>query len=381
MRRPRLLYLVTEDWYFVSHRLPMARAAQAAGYDVHVATRVERHGDAIVAEGFTVHQIDLHRGSLNPLHLAASVRAARALYRRLGPDLIHHIALQPSIVGSLAARGFEAPLINSIFGLGSVFSAHTLAMRTARLVVRRLLPNLFNRAQSVVLVVNPDHRDQLIRFGVTADHIAVIPGSGVDIEKFTPLPEPPEPVTLGYAGRMLEDKGVRTLVEAQRRLLDAGHDIRLLLAGTPDPANPNTISERDLAAWSQRRGVRWLGQVGDIRDVWRDVHIAVLMSRSEGLPLSLLEAAACGRPLIASDVPGCREIARDGINALLVPPDDPAALSAAIAELAGDAARRRDFGAAGRKLVETTYGTAQVAAAIVAIYRRLAPLPSAHGGS
>jgi glycosyltransferase involved in cell wall biosynthesis len=221
----------------------------------------------------------------------------------------------------------------------------------------------------------------LIRFGVTADHIAVIPGSGVDIEKFTPLPEPPEPVTLGYAGRMLEDKGVRTLVEAQRRLLDAGHDIRLLLAGTPDPANPNTISERDLAAWSQRRGVRWLGQVGDIRDVWRDVHIAVLMSRSEGLPLSLLEAAACGRPLIASDVPGCREIARDGINALLVPPDDPAALSAAIAELAGDAARRRDFGAAGRKLVETTYGTAQVAAAIVAIYRRLAPLPSAHGGS
>lgn len=371
MKRPRLLYLVTEDWYFMTHRLPMARAAREAGYEVHVATRVDRHGDRIVSEGFQLHPIALYRGSVNPLSFAHAVSAVRTLTGAVAPDLVHHIAFQPSMIGSAAARGAPYAVLNSIFGFGSTFTAHGVKSRFARALLRPLIPRLFNARRSMTMVVNPDHRDMLVAFGVDADRIAVVPGSGVDLTKFTPLPEPDGPVTLGYAGRMLEDKGVRVLVEAQERLTRAGRDIRLLLAGLPDPSNPNSIPQSELDDWNRRPGIEWLGNVADVRTVWARAHIAVLASRGEGMPMSLAEAAACGRPLIATDVSGCREIARDGVNALLVPPDDAPALAAAIARLAGDAALRRRFGEAGRRIVEREYSSERVAETIVDLYRQL----------
>ena len=154
---------------------------------------------------------------------------------------------------------------------------------------------------------------------------------------------------MGFVGRLLDDKGVRTLVDAHAILAQRGRPVRLLIAGDPDPANPVSIPPQEIAAWSRRPGLLLLGHVADIRDVWKAAHIAVLPSRREGLPKSLLEAAACGRPIVATDVPGCREIARAGVNALLVPPDDPVALADAIDTLAQDAAMRARFGAAGRQ--------------------------------
>ncbi|MGE0564821.1 MAG: glycosyltransferase family 4 protein [Pseudolabrys sp.] len=378
MKRPRLLYLVTEDWYFMTHRLPMARAARDAGYDVHVATRVSKFADRIAAEGFTLHEIDLYRGSVNPLSFARAVSAVRTLCRAIAPDVVHHIALQPSIIGALAARGAPYAVLNSIFGFGSVFTAHGLKSRFARLLLRPLIPLLFNAKRSMTMVVNPDHRDMLVSLGVDAGKIAVIPGSGVDLTKYGPLPEPQGAVTLGYAGRMLEDKGVRVLVEACERLARDGHDIRLLLAGLPDPSNPNSIPQSELEAWSRQPGIEWLGNVEDVRTVWARAHVAVLASRGEGMPMSLAEAAACERPLIATDVSGCREIARDNLNALLVSPDDAAALAAAIARLSHDAALRQRLGKAGRRLVEQDYASERVAEKIVAIYRQLSDAQTAH---
>ena len=367
----RLIYLVTEDWYFIAHRLPMARAALKAGYEVHVATRVHRHGTMITAEGFQLHPIELHRGSINPFRFMAAVLSIRRLYKQLAPTLVHHIALQPTIAGSLAALRTPTALINSIVGFGSVFTSHGVKARFARMVLLPVLPALLNRKNSLTLVENASHRSELAKFGVALSQIKVFPGSGVDVERFTPGQEPSGPITVAFAGRMLEDKGVRTLVIAHQILKERGRGIRLLLAGMPDPANPNSIAREDLEAWSQRPGVTWLGQVDDIREVWAKAHIAVLVSRGEGLPVSLLEAAACGRPIVASDIPGCREVARPDVNALLVPPDNPEALADAIERLASDAELRRKFGDAGRALVEREFSSVRVGREIVTIYDRL----------
>jgi glycosyltransferase involved in cell wall biosynthesis len=367
--KPVLVYLVTEDWYFLSHRLPMARAAQAAGYEVHVVTNVDKGGAAIAAEGFHLHPVPWKRGSFNPLEFLSSIFAVRTIYRRLDPDLVHHVALQPTIVGSLAAAGLRCVRLNALTGLGFIFSARTLQARLLRPFLRLLLRIVLGDA--AVLVQNPEDGAAVQALGIDGARIVTIAGSGVETDRLTPLPEPAGPPTVAYVGRLLDYKGIRTVVRAHDILALRGEAVRLLIAGEPDPANPNSIPPREVAAWARHAGVSLLGHVADIRAVWKDAHIAVLASRREGLPKVLLEAAACGRPMVASDVPGCREIARANVNALLVPPDDPVALADAIARLAKDADLRRRFGAAGRHLVETEFSAERIGREICALYDRL----------
>ena len=368
-RAPILAYLVTEDWYFVSHRLPMARAAHQAGFEVHVLTNVAAHGAAIEAEGFVLHPLPWRRGSLNPLDLLTILTVIRRLYRRIAPDIVHHVALQPVVIGSLAAIGLPFARINALAGLGFAFTSPTFKARAIGFILRSLLRGLLKNPRATVLVQNPDDRAAVRAMTVPAERIALIPGSGVDTELLQPLPEPPGPVTVGFVGRLLADKGVRTLVTAERLLRGRGRPVRLLLAGERDPANPASIPEAEIASW-RKDGIGVLGQVADIREVWKAAHIAVLPSRREGLPKSLLEAAACGRPIVATDVPGCREIARAGLNALLVPADDANALADAIDRLARDPDLRRRFGAAGRHIAETEFSAGRIGAAVVALYHR-----------
>jgi glycosyltransferase involved in cell wall biosynthesis len=234
-----------------------------------------------------------------------------------------------------------------------------------------MLHQLFGRARAFVLVQNPDDRAAIQSLGVSGDKITLIAGSGVDIDTLTPLPEPPPPVAAGFVGRLLTDKGVPTLVEAHALLARRGRAVALLIAGEPDPPNPASIPQATIAEWKRRPGLTLLGQVDDIGAFWARAHIAVLPSLREGLPMSLLEAAACARPIVATNVPGCREIARDGVNALLVPPNDAAALADAIDRLASDAELRRRFGAAGRRIVEDEFSHVRIGQEIVALYRRL----------
>ena len=228
-----------------------------------------------------------------------------------------------------------------------------------------------NRRRAIGLVQNPDDREVLAELGVKPDHIALIPGSGIDADRFRPIPEPDGPVTVAFVGRMLDDKGVRTLIAAHRMLRGSNIACALLLAGTPDPANPASIPQTEVAGWGREQGVTWLGQVADIATVWRRAHIAVLPSRREGLPKSLLEAAACGRPLIATDVPGCREIVIHEKTGLLVPVDDPQALAAAILRLVRSSQQRIRFGVAARRLVDERFSADLVGKATVALYQRL----------
>jgi glycosyltransferase involved in cell wall biosynthesis len=368
---PILLYLVTEDWYFLSHRLPMALAAKRAGYDVHVATRVNKDGAVIREHGFALHPLAWRRGSFNPIDLIAIVREIRRLYKDLAPSLVHHVALQPALIGSLAAVGLPIIRVNALAGLGYGFTSSTLKGRFLSFVLAPVVRFLLGHARSAVLVQNPDDRAVMEALGISSDRIFLVPGSGVDIDRLTPLPEPAPPVTAAFVGRLLADKGLGVLMAAHDLLAKRGEDICLLVAGECDPANPASFSEAQIERWRQRSGVEFIGQVADIRNVWSRAHIAVLPSRREGLPLSLLEAAACGRPLVATDVPGCREIARDNINALLVPADDPAALADAIARLAHDADLRRRFATQGRALVERAFSSERIGGEMVTIYDRL----------
>jgi glycosyltransferase involved in cell wall biosynthesis len=371
MAAPRLLYLVTEDWYFLSHRLPMARAARNAGYEVHVATRVTAGRDAIEREGFVLHALGWSRRDTGLFALFRAARQVRRLYKTVKPALVHHVAVLPTVVGSLAVIGLPVVRLNALTGLGFVFTARSAKARALRAPVERLLGWLLRGSRAAVLVQNNDDKAAVERLGVPGGQIALIPGSGVDTVSLAPMPEPDGPIAAGFVGRLLADKGVRALVEAAAILKDDGEAIRLLLAGEPDAANPSSMTQKEIDDWRKRPELALLGHVPDIRAVWSRCHIAVLPSRREGLPLSLLEAAACGRPIVATDVPGCRAIARDGVNALLVPPDDPQALAKAISRLAHDPALRARFGAAGRALVENEFSSERIGREIVALYDRL----------
>lgn len=370
----KLIFLVTEDWYFWSHRLPMAQAAREAGFAVAVATRVAAHGERIRAAGFALHPLRWRRRSLGPLASLAAIFEIYRLYRRERPLAVHHVALKPTLLGGIAARLARVPIvIGMVAGAGYLATVPSLRARLIAAAARHLWPwLLLHRGCRVIVQNEDDRRDLAALCPAGAAHIVLIPGSGVDLERFQPLPEPPEPpVTAAYVGRMIATKGVATLVEAQQRLQRRGLDLRLLLAGAVDPDNPTAIDPATLARWQALPGIRWIGHQADIREVWAQAHIAVLASLREGLPMSLLEAAALGRPIVAADVPGVRAIARHGVNAILAPAGDTEAFTVALAQLAGDGARRRAFGAAGRKLVAEGFSDHIVAARTRALYRAL----------
>jgi glycosyltransferase involved in cell wall biosynthesis len=368
---PRILYLVSEDWYFLSHRLPMARAARAAGFEVHVACNVVDGSAAIAREGFILHPIPFARGKLSPLSALRTVLAVRGLHARLRPSICHHVSLQPSVLGSLGAIGSRAGRVNALTGLGFIFSSDKPVARLARPLIQLLLRWLLGHPRAVALVQNPDDRALLKRLGLSDDKITMIQGSGVDTDVLRPTPEPAPPVTVTFVGRLLIDKGVRTLVEAFRLVTARIPDARLLIAGSPDTANPASISQSEAESWNNERGVTWLGHTSDIAGLWQRSHIAVLPSFREGLPLSLLEAAACGRAMVATDVPGCREIAVHDETGLLVPANDPAALADAMVSLVQSRELRERYAAAARKRVEDRFSARAIGAEITALYRSL----------
>jgi glycosyltransferase involved in cell wall biosynthesis len=369
--KPRLLYLVTEDWYFLSHRLPMACAAQRAGYEVHVATRVVGRGTEIESYGFRLHPLRWERGSANPVALLSIIGQVRALYRRINPDLVHHVALQPSLIGSLAAIGLPFRRVNALAGLGFGFTSADFKARMLRPILRMLLRLAIRNKYAATLVQNPDDRRAIEALGGDRSRLFLIPGSGVDTNAFTPRPEAPGQITVAFVGRLLADKGVHSLIAAHQLLASRGQNIQLIIAGDRDPANPASIPADEVEQWRRLPGVELPGHVSDIQDVWNRAHIAVLPSRREGLPKSLLEAASCGRPIVATDVPGSREIARKDVNAILVAPDDVEGLADAISRLAGDPALRKRFGEAGRRLVEAEFSSEKIGWETVALYDQL----------
>jgi glycosyltransferase involved in cell wall biosynthesis len=373
---PKLLFLVTEDWYFWSHRLPVARAARDAGFDVAVATRVGVHGKRIRAEGFRLCPLAWRRRGDGLIGAARAIAAIARLYCAERPDIVHHVALKPVLFGALAARlgfprGKGAPTqLSAVMGLGGL-TRHGMLARIERHLLGFVLR--LAAAGGHVVVQNPEDGAALAGLGIDRMRVALIRGSGVDTAHFRSLPEPASATArIAFVGRMLRSKGVLDAVAAVRRLRERGVAVELLLAGSPDPDNRDSLSEAELRALDGEPGVEWLGRVEDVRTVWQRAAIAVLpTSYGEGVPLALLEAAACGRPIVAADTPGCREIVRHGETGLLVGQHDVAALADAIAALTADPARRQAMGEAGRSLVERDFAAPLIAEQTLALYREL----------
>jgi glycosyltransferase involved in cell wall biosynthesis len=308
---------------------------------------------------------------LTPVGLLFAVLETRHVYQEIKPDLVHHVAVVPTVIGSLAALGLTMARLNALAGLGFAFTSETARARVARPFAKLILGWLLRRPATTVLVQNPDDYDVVARLGLRKDAIVLIPGSGVDTERLQSMPEPSGPFTVAFVGRLLDDKGVQTLVRAHELLRAHGHAIQTLVAGDPDPFNPASISDRVLDTWRRIDGLRFLGHVEDISTVWAQSHVAILPSRREGLPMSLLEAAACRRPLVATDVPGCREIARPGVNAFLVPADNPEALARAIEQFMSDPEMRLRFGIASRQIAVSEYSSKRIGKEITDLYSRL----------
>lgn len=367
----RLLFLVTEDWYFWSHRVALARAARDAGWEVHVATRVDEHAERIRSEGFHLHALAWRRSSRNPLNEVAAILALRRIYRAVQPHLVHQVALKPVLYGSIAARLAGAPpVINAVAGMGSVFSARKASLRLLRPMIVSAFRLLLDRPGHALVVQNEDDatffRERRL---VDPKRLHLIPGSGVDATALRPVPEPQGgPIVATVVARMLWDKGIGETVAAARLLRERGVPVVVRLVGASDQENPNSIPPATLEQWRREGVVEVLGHRTDIDRIWADSHIAVLASYREGMPRSLLEAAACGRPLVAADVPGCRSLVEDGANGLLVPPSDAAGLADAIERLAQAPELRRRLGVEARRRIETTYADTVILKHFLSLY-------------
>jgi glycosyltransferase involved in cell wall biosynthesis len=373
--RGTVVYFIGEDWFFCSHFVPMARAAREDGFEVVVLTRPGERRAEIERHGFRVVTLDFARNDLNPLRKLSTVRQVAAVLARERPAVLHNVALSYAIVGTLAGRMARVPaIVNAITGLGYLLVSPSPAVRLLRFGLWRTLPLLFGASRVSFLFENPDDAAMAVRHRWTVPgRITIVPGAGVDVDHFAPLPDPAEsPVRIALVGRMLWQKGPDVAVEAKRLLDRRGVACELWLVGRSDPDNPRAIPRPELERWAGEPGIRWTGFSPDVRAIWRACHVAVAPSRGgEGLPRSLIEAAACGRPLVATDVPGSREIVRPGVNGIRVPPGDPAALAEALERLVRDAALRRAYGAASRAIAEAEYRDTLVGAKVAALYRSL----------
>ena len=368
----RLLYLVSEDWYFLSHRLPMARAARDAGHEVHVATRVANGAAAIRAEGFELHPLNWRRGSTNPLAFLQAVMAARSVYRALAPDLVHQIALWPAIVGSLAGVGLPGVRLSALAGLGFAFTSDSPKARAVRVVLAAAAAPSPGRPADRRPGAESGRPSGDGRASVsTRPEYFLFPAPASTATRCSRCPKPADWSRSPTSAVCSLTRACANWRRAHALLTARGVNVRLLIAGSADPANPGSIPPEEIESWRARPGIELLGHIADIRQVWAEAHIAVLPSRREGLPKSLLEAAACGRPIVATDVPGCREIAHAGVNALLVPPDDAVALADAVARLAADPELRARFGRAGRQLVEDKFSSERIGREVATLYDRL----------
>jgi glycosyltransferase involved in cell wall biosynthesis len=371
--KPKILYFVTEDWYFCSHRLGLAKAAQQAGFEVSVLTRVNQHADLIINEGMRLIPLDVRRGGINPLQELRTLWQIGRIYREIEPNLVHHVALKPVLYGSIVALTMPSlKVVNLLAGLGAIFSSDKIKARLLRPLVKLLLGWLLRRPNTCSIAQNnEDFKVLLNELQIPARALKLIKGSGVDTEKFSVLSASKEPITLALVSRLLWDKGVGEYVAAVKCLKQKGYHFDAVLVGKPDTENMASVCYEQLQAWQEEGLIRCLGHIENIPEFWRSADIAVLPSYREGLPKSLLEAAACGRPIVTTDTSGCKEVVDEGINGFLVPVRDVQALAKALEKLILDEQLRKKMGAAGRLKVEQEFSDAIVLKQTLQVYKEL----------
>jgi glycosyltransferase involved in cell wall biosynthesis len=367
----RIAFIVTEDWFFVSHFLPMLRAAKELGLDVIVITRVGNHRHVIEKLGARVVALNIERGQLSVLSVGSSIIQIAKTLRREKIDLIHCIALRSVVTGGLAAMlGGVKGRILAITGGGLLAADRSLKATSARFALRSIFRIIRSRGRNHFLFENASDPDT---FGldVTNAGVTVLGGAGVDPDHYAPLPPlSGTGLKLAMVGRMVWSKGADLAVNAVSIARERGHDVSLSLFGLPDPSNPRSLSVETLRAWSDLSGIEWRGSSSDVREVWAEHDLCCMPTRGgEGLPRTILEAAACGRPILTTNVPGCRDFVRDGSEGWLVPVDDAAAMADRICALAPDKSSVAAAGVRARQRVIQGFTESHVMRQVQDVYR------------
>lgn len=368
-----ILFVVNVPEFFLSHRLPLAVAAREAGFTVHVATGEGAHSDRVADLGFVHHLLPLSRSGRNPWKELRSLWSIYRLMRKIRPRLVHLVTIKPVLYGGLAARVAGVPaVVAAISGLGTVFMAQDAKGSWFTRGIVCFYRLALHHKNIKVVFQNPDDRNQVASFSDLRDEqTALIKGAGVCLEKYRVCQEHGGMPVVTFAGRFLKDKGLCEFVEAARLLRARGIAVRFWLAGSLDPENFTSITEEEVVQWVQEKVVEVLGYQNDIADVFSKSNIIVLPSYREGLPKVLIEAAACGRAVVTTDVPGCRDAIKPGLTGLLVPARDPVALADAIQFLIDDPVLRHQMGAAGRQLAESEFSIEDFVEDHLAIYQKL----------
>lgn len=367
----RILLFANTDWYLYNFRMSLAKELRAQGHEVLLLSPPGSFQALLQQEDFHWTSFPLSRQGFNPFHELQSLWQLVGLYRQLRPDIIHHFTIKPVIYGSMAARllGIRG-IINSITGLGHLFidqGLNTRLLRTVAIWLYRIsLPGTY------VIFENPEDRDIFIqRRFLKAGQTHLILGTGVDVDKFRPGPKTNEVPVVLFSSRLLITKGFLEFMEAARLLREKGLKARFAVAGTNDPGNPASIVDEQIESWKQSDLLEWWGWQDNMPAALAQADIFCLPSYREGVPNALLEAAACGLPIVTTDAPGCRDVVTDNVNGLLVPVQNAKALAEALEILIISSELRRKMGAAGRQIAVEQFSTAKVNRETLAVYSLL----------
>jgi glycosyltransferase involved in cell wall biosynthesis len=353
--KKKILFVVNVDWFFVSHRLPIALAAQNAGYEVHIACQFTTKRDELQSYGFIVHKINLERSGTSIFTEFQTILSIYHLMRKVTPSLVHMITIKPVIYAGIIARVLRIPKVASISGLGFVFIAEGFKSKVLRTIISVLYKLALNDNKTQVIFQNDSDRSLFTSQRIIdKSNTLLIRGSGVDLDKYQVHCEPDGIPVVVLLARLLVDKGVLEFVSAAEILKSKGISCRMVLAGDTDE-NPKSVTKSQISEWVTKGLVEYWGYSEDVNSTYANCHIAVLPSYREGLPKSLIEAGACGRAVITTDVPGCRDAITPNETGLLVPVKTSAELAAAIETLCNDHQLRKRLGLAGRQLAEQAF--------------------------
>jgi len=370
----------------MTHRLPIARAMAAAGWEVHVAAPDDHVWapedftvEALEHEGFQYHRVPLSRRGRNPFEDLSTLLALWRLMRRLKPDLVHLLTIKPVIYGGLVSRAARVKaMVSTITGLGQIFVESGIAATTLRKLISLLYRVALAHPNGRVIIQNRRDGEVLIDGGtVHRDCLRLIRGSGVDLEQFRPTDPPYGIALVVLPARLIWEKGVGEFAAAAKLLKSQGCEARFCLVGDTRQSNPRAVPARQIEAWVDDGTIEWWGRCTDMPAVFAQSAIVCLPSTyGEGVPKVLIEAAAAGRPVVATDIPGCREIVLHGESGLLTPPGDANALADAIGDLLADEDLRARMGRRGREIAETGFGEAQVVQQTLDVYAEIVPASS-----
>ena len=378
----KIILFANTEWYLFNFRLSLAKALQAQGHDVLLISPPGEYGARLQALGFRWEALPMDRKSLNPLQELRLLAYLCRLYRREQPALAHHFTIKCVVYGSIAALVARVPArVNAVAGMGYVFTNQALKARLLRPVVRGLMRLVLNGRGARLILQNNDDMAAFAEAGLARPELTrLVMGSGVDLTRFAPRApsgleaqagHDVQPTRVVLAARLLWDKGIAEYAEAARQLKAKGLSIRFLMAGAPDPGNPAAIPQATLDGWQTEGLIELLGQVSDMAALFATADMVVLPSYREGLPKSLIEAAACALPLVTTDVPGCREVVTHEVDGLLVPVKDATALASAIERLHLDPAWARELGLAARARALREFDEKIVIGKTLAVYREL----------